>query len=1096
MTNVTSAFSSSSVSFSLSNFQGTLGSTSGGYFTSLNLGSYAGTEYALGAGIVLTSGEMPNSSDTADVFLDGNATSPLAGLSSALEEEIGVYDTTDASVLSMSFTVTNPFATGLVFDWMYASEEYPEQYVTDIAAVVVDGVNYLTFEDDSNVRFEREVNDDEFTDAATAGLTSGYDGITAPGIFAAWLDPNVTNHTIDIVVSDTGDTAFDSALFLVPRVVGLDAATASSGDDVLVGCTGDNTIDAKAGNDIVFGMDGDDTITGGAGADVLYGGAGNDTFVIAAASEVETGDKIFGGTGTDTLELGSDVTSVDLSPIDMQDVEEIAATSSSGVAITVGALPDDLDTVTGGAGSDSLILSESISVDTFTLASIETVELADGVTLTITSNTTGDDVDTIKGTAGGANEVVTIADGHKDLGDTTFTDIASITLSQASAVQILTLDVNTALNGTDIIGTGGDDYVDSPDSLDLSGVTLTNIAGVRIDHGTNNPAATLTLDSSTDLGGAAITGGVDGDDVVSLTGSGTVDLSTNAISYISKIAGDGDGQALTLGASIPAGLTIDLGGGTDSLTLANTTNNVTIAGIETVTGGSENDTFVVAAAGDVAAGDQIIGGDGNDTLQIADGITSIDLSALDISGVETIAALDSSGISLTVGALPSGLTTISASGTADTLTLSQDISVDAFTLSGVETLVLADGVSLHMTTNTDGDEVTAISGTSSGGGEETITIDSGGFDFGATTFTDIASITLADTSDGRTLTLDGNTVLNGTEIIGTGDEHVLSYVDLDLSGVPLSGIELVQINYGDASQAAVLTVDSSTDLGGAGIYGGTENGGTVSLAGGGTFDLSASAIYYIDAVTGGADNDAVTLGTSIAPGLTVDLGAGTDSLTMAQTAIAGHTLNGGGDSDTLYITDGGTLTESELSGVTNFETWTLSGSGSTVSLTLGDSNVTSGGFTIDATACNSVTIDGSTVSSSAMALLGSTGADQFFSGGGSDSISLGSSDGASDTVHYSAETDSAVGTGDTINDFEAGIDTISLDFAVSGTFSYIGNTAFTGDNFNAEASMVSDGHLEIDTDGDGNADMEMTLTDVASGDLDTLDFTVFSQQLD
>ena len=51
---------------------------------------------------------------------------------------------------------------------------------------------------------------------------------------------------------------------------------AGSGDDVLTGGDGGNTLYGEAGNDIITGGDGDDTLSGGAGNDILDGGAGDD----------------------------------------------------------------------------------------------------------------------------------------------------------------------------------------------------------------------------------------------------------------------------------------------------------------------------------------------------------------------------------------------------------------------------------------------------------------------------------------------------------------------------------------------------------------------------------------------------------------------------------------------------------------------------------------------------------------------------------------------------------------------------------------------------------------------------------------------------
>ena len=79
----------------------------------------------------------------------------------------------------------------------------------------------------------------------------------------------------------------------------------TTGNDVIEGNGGDDTINASAGNDIVDGGDGDDEITGNGGSDTLSGGNDADTFLIDSAGDA-VGDDIDGGSGgddNDTLDL-------------------------------------------------------------------------------------------------------------------------------------------------------------------------------------------------------------------------------------------------------------------------------------------------------------------------------------------------------------------------------------------------------------------------------------------------------------------------------------------------------------------------------------------------------------------------------------------------------------------------------------------------------------------------------------------------------------------------------------------------------------------------------------------------------------------------
>ncbi|MFT7473544.1 MAG: hypothetical protein ACI81L_000459 [Verrucomicrobiales bacterium] len=73
----------------------------------------------------------------------------------------------------------------------------------------------------------------------------------------------------------------------------------TNGDDVIIGTSTANFIDALAGDDLICGLQGNDIILGGAGRDQIYAGAGND--------EIRGGpdaDRIRGGAGNDVITGG------------------------------------------------------------------------------------------------------------------------------------------------------------------------------------------------------------------------------------------------------------------------------------------------------------------------------------------------------------------------------------------------------------------------------------------------------------------------------------------------------------------------------------------------------------------------------------------------------------------------------------------------------------------------------------------------------------------------------------------------------------------------------------------------------------------------
>ena len=98
----------------------------------------------------------------------------------------------------------------------------------------------------------------------------------------------------------------------------------TSGDDIIVGTNGADTIYGYGGDDIIcggnqddtiYGGDGNDTIYGGNGEDEIYGGEGNDTIYGGNGKDDLSGDDgadtIYGGNGSDTIDGGNGNDSLD-----------------------------------------------------------------------------------------------------------------------------------------------------------------------------------------------------------------------------------------------------------------------------------------------------------------------------------------------------------------------------------------------------------------------------------------------------------------------------------------------------------------------------------------------------------------------------------------------------------------------------------------------------------------------------------------------------------------------------------------------------------------------------------------------------------------
>lgn len=149
---------------------------------------------------------------------------------------------------------------------------------------------------------------------------------------------------------------------------GNDSILGGEGDDIIRGGQGNDTIDGEGGNDMIFGGAGNDVLDGGAGDDKIEGGSGDDTIIGGAGNDDLWGasgdDSVDGGAGNDTIATaeGNDIveggdgddiidTGNDENPLSGQNLPDVGY---PGVYPSDLDPNDDLDTVFGGAGNDSI----------------------------------------------------------------------------------------------------------------------------------------------------------------------------------------------------------------------------------------------------------------------------------------------------------------------------------------------------------------------------------------------------------------------------------------------------------------------------------------------------------------------------------------------------------------------------------------------------------------------------------------------------------------------------------------------------------------------------------------------------------------------
>jgi Ca2+-binding RTX toxin-like protein len=225
---------------------------------------------------------------------------------------------------------------------------------------------------------------DTFSEPVPADLTMDMAGLSQPWIVGAGQtqsDPSLINNinqhfegnveffslsdtvdnvptapTRDGIVSGTpGADLINTAYVGDPdgdRVDNVDAILPGDApnDDRIVAGGGDDTIFAGLGDDSVEAGDGDDIVTGGAGNDTVFGGEGDDTIDGNGGDDV-----LFGGNGSDSVDGNAGDDLIDTrggGPLPLPDLGYPGLYPADADPF------DDLDTVEGGAGNDTIFTGD------------------------------------------------------------------------------------------------------------------------------------------------------------------------------------------------------------------------------------------------------------------------------------------------------------------------------------------------------------------------------------------------------------------------------------------------------------------------------------------------------------------------------------------------------------------------------------------------------------------------------------------------------------------------------------------------------------------------------------------------------------------
>ncbi|KAB1119663.1 calcium-binding protein, partial [Neorhizobium galegae] len=210
--------------------------------------------------------------------------------------------------------------------------------------------------------------------AAFTGSGNGAVNVIAGGAGADTLDGKAGADTLiggggndtfivdvlgDVVVEASGGGTdvikTDLASYSLAAIANVENLTfTGSGGFTGAGNTLDNVITGGAGDDTLSGDAGADTLNGGAGADALSGGTGNDIYVV---------DNV-GDTVTENADEGTDTVQTNLAIYTLgTDVENLTYTGTVAFAGNGNALNNvmtggtGVDTLKGGAGDDTYVIS-------------------------------------------------------------------------------------------------------------------------------------------------------------------------------------------------------------------------------------------------------------------------------------------------------------------------------------------------------------------------------------------------------------------------------------------------------------------------------------------------------------------------------------------------------------------------------------------------------------------------------------------------------------------------------------------------------------------------------------------------------------------
>ena len=461
----------------------------------------------------------------------------------------------------------------------------------DDQSLDLNGIETFTFDTSTATAVTQTIDDIDLTGVSTGGtakvIFKGSNAITFKS--GALVSANELDFS-----AVTGVVTMDTAMEYI----------GASGSGTLKGGSKGDTLKGDSGEAMTIeGGAGDDTITGGSAVDTINGGAGDDTINSSAGKDV-----IDGGAGKDGITVGNALQTIDGGADN--DTIDAGTNLQFGQSIKGGAGTDILkvttDNITSGAGSvvsefetlDYNDVDGTVDLDNFTNNTFTTVDVGAAAAMQV------DSID---------SEVILLS---SNLGGALALNVEGATSSNSS-----TKSISLKLSKATILDTGSLTTITNTGTINIESDESDTASGiVHVLDLAADKATKLVITGDTGLDLTSTGGSQDIADVINVDASGLVlGLSTyTGIKYTATFDTIANGTTITGSNGVDTIITkkntddtVSLGLGNDDFTY--------LGGKDTVTGGGGNDTFDVDFTGTKAKHLVITDANKGDKIDLATG---------------------------------------------------------------------------------------------------------------------------------------------------------------------------------------------------------------------------------------------------------------------------------------------------------------------------------------------------------------------------------------------------------------------------------------------------------------------------------------------